>query len=64
MNLPKNPVVYNNQPTQMTMTIASIQEALEFWLKEKVLREAVKIEKVSFSDHSHFTITLTRGARL
>ena len=56
----KKVAVFTKQPTVMNMTIASMQEAIEFWLKEKVFRDSIEIEGITFSEKDHFTIKLKR----
>ncbi len=43
-------------PIEMHITIASAEEAIEYWLSNVVFKDSVKIEKVSFSEKDHFSI--------
>ena len=49
-------------PVEMNMSIASVNEAIEYWLQNVVFKEDVKIEKVEFLQHPDymFRITLDR----
>ena len=58
--LSKSAKYMTNHPTHMNMTIASMQEAVEYWLSEKVFRENIEIESVSFNEKDHFTIKIKR----
>ena len=47
-------------PIEMTISIASATEALEYWLTHCVLREPVTLEDVTFSEKAHFTVRINR----
>jgi len=48
-------------PVELTLTIASAQDAIEYWLTHVVLKEEVAIEKVDFDTHENlFSVKLKR----
>lgn len=53
--------VDNKYPLNINITIASAQEAMEYWLSNVVFRDDVRIKKVCFSHDEHFVITLNRS---
>ena len=54
------PEVSTKIPTKLSITIASANEAIRYWLQEVVLQSDVRIEKVTFTQADHFTIELGR----
>lgn len=44
----------------MNMSIASIQEAVRYWLSTQVFTADVKIKSINFNHDTHFTIEFDR----
>jgi hypothetical protein len=56
--------INNRLPVKMNITIASANEAIEYWLTHAVLKSHVKVEKVTFTEADHFTIELDREIKI
>ena len=47
-------------PIKMSISIASANEAIRYWLEHVMFMASVKIEIIEFDPDTHFTITLDR----
>jgi hypothetical protein len=53
-------MVGSKTPIEIGMSIASINEAVRYWLSNVVFRDDVIIENISFNERDHFTKTFQR----
>ena len=43
----------SNKPNKMEFTIDSITEGIEYWLANQVLRDSVKVERITWNSQSN-----------
>ena len=55
----------NTKPVQMTFTIASITQGVQYWLNNVVLRENIVADKIIFDTRDNvFIVTLDNGIQV
>ena len=50
-------------PIKMNISIASAQEAIEYWLKHEIFKNNVNIESVTFTQDEHFIIKFDKNRK-